>query len=419
MGGAGGKPPRGKYPLRPPPSSDSSSSKNSDHSSRYPRRDHGRTPPREQDVHLPNDEEIIGMIQSSVARAIPAKRIPRRSPESYDGSEKVRVKDWLLTVRTYLTYHRASFENDADKIMWVEGLMKEKALHWHQQRFRLMEETHQEDTWAAYLSAFEARFRKSSQEADDRREIQALTYKGDGEEYLSTFADLNRTVGLTGGIMREIIMRNMPEEIPDLIHNRHGRIPEVDVDFIEAVRDACLILEEKRRFRKMMKERETPSEKKVPKMEDRSQKNSGKGEKPKERQGSGTRDAPPKNRKVREENYRPTGEALKGIPQEIINRHKRTGVKCWRCGRDNHITNKCYARKTAEGEDLPEVGKGPSATAATSNQGKRKRGAEESERPKKTQATTAAVVEKERDEPIPEAAPIWAQDAEDTEMEDF
>ncbi|KAK4165509.1 hypothetical protein QBC43DRAFT_369014 [Cladorrhinum sp. PSN259] len=45
--------------------------------------------------------------------------------------------------------------------------------------------------------------------------------------------------------------------------------------------------------------------------------------------------------------------ALEGVDQPDIDQFKRDRKSCWRCGRDNHHTLACFARKNIDGKDLP------------------------------------------------------------------
>jgi hypothetical protein len=48
-----------------------------------------------------------------------------------------------------------------------------------------------------------------------------------------------------------------------------------------------------------------------------------------------------KDKKPKEEKYASITEALKGISEELIQKHKSAGASCWRCGRSNHYTTDC------------------------------------------------------------------------------
>jgi hypothetical protein len=45
-------------------------------------------------------------------------------------------------------------------------------------------------------------------------------------------------------------------------------------------------------------------------------------------------------------------EALKGMSEEMITKHKDAKGNCWRYGREEHYTLECYAKKTENGEEI-------------------------------------------------------------------
>jgi len=63
------------------------------------------------------------------------------------------------------------------------------------------------------------------------------------------------------------------------------------------------------------------------------------------------------------------GKAYQEVPQDEINSHRKNKANCWRCGRESHTTQDCYARTTVKGTEIPEA-----PSTASSIQGKRKRG---------------------------------------------
>ena len=96
------------------------------------------------------------------------------------------------------------------------------------------------------------------------------------------------------------------------------------------------------------------------------------------------------------------GNAYKGVPQNEIDSHKSSKANCWRCGRDSHTTQDCYARTTVKGTELPEAPK-----QVSSIQGKRKRGEDAEEAPTPKQAKTGHI--KIEDEDVREAAAVTLQ----------
>jgi hypothetical protein len=45
-------------------------------------------------------------------------------------------------------------------------------------------------------------------------------------------------------------------------------------------------------------------------------------------------------------------EALKGMSEEMISKYKDGKANCWRCRREGHYKLECYAKKTANGEEI-------------------------------------------------------------------
>jgi hypothetical protein len=57
------------------------------------------------------------------------------------------------------------------------------------------------------------------------------------------------------------------------------------------------------------------------------------------------KDKQPKGKK-----YASTKEALKGISEELIQKHKSTSTYYWRCGQSNYHTTECYATTAKNGD---------------------------------------------------------------------
>jgi hypothetical protein len=113
-----------------------------------------------------------------------------------------------------------------------------------------------------------------------------------------------------------------------------------------------------------------------------------------------------KDKKPKEKKYASTKEALKGISEELIQKHKSASPLCWRCGRCNHSTTECYA-KTAESGDTLEK-------PTISSQNKRKRNNDDQESKDTKKAKTAAV----RAEPE-EQQEKWIWEIDTDSEEDF
>jgi hypothetical protein len=95
---------------------------------------------------------------------------------------------------------------------------------------------------------------------------------------------------------------------------------------------------------------------------------------------------------------------LKGISEEVIQKHIFTGASYWRCGQSNHYTTECYV-KTVENGDSREK-----PTISSQNKKKKNDDNEESQDTKK--AKTAAILEEPEDQ---QQNPIWDMDTDSEE----
>jgi hypothetical protein len=79
-----------------------------------------------------------------------SKRRTKRPPGAVDGEIKSDFTSWKQAVKTQFKYYRAEFSWENDKISWLEGILKDKALHWHQARGRELQKLRVRDNWPAY-----------------------------------------------------------------------------------------------------------------------------------------------------------------------------------------------------------------------------------------------------------------------------
>jgi hypothetical protein len=59
------------------------------------------------------------------------KRPTRKPPRSFDGELESDFTTWKHEVESYFRYYKKEFANEEDKISWIEGVLKDKALRWH------------------------------------------------------------------------------------------------------------------------------------------------------------------------------------------------------------------------------------------------------------------------------------------------
>jgi len=155
------------------------------------------------------------------------------------------------------------------------------------------------------------------------------------------------------------------------VYSRHGGLPDTDEEFLSAVQEAGLIYEN------MLS---NPGLGSVGKGAPGSTSERSKPVPPptKEPRSLSGQNQSSRNSKVdpKSKRWSNNRDALKGIDQADIDKRKSANKACWRCGRDNHDTLDCFARKDVNGKDLPPA---PERTSAI----KRKNDAEEIPPPKK------------------------------------
>jgi hypothetical protein len=90
-----------------------------------------------------------------------AKRPPNKALQVFDGEIKSDFSSWKQEVETYFTYYEFKFDREEDQISWVEGLLKDKALCWHQARVRQLAKFNVRDNWVVYWQTTDTHFKNS------------------------------------------------------------------------------------------------------------------------------------------------------------------------------------------------------------------------------------------------------------------
>jgi hypothetical protein len=73
---------------------------------------------------------------------------------------------------------------ETDKISGIEGILKEKALSWHQARVKAIATKHLDDNWTAYWAAADIQFKKEHEITASAGKMRSLKYKGHICDYL-------------------------------------------------------------------------------------------------------------------------------------------------------------------------------------------------------------------------------------------
>ena len=330
-------------------------------------------------------------------------RLKLKNPESFDGKPTSAFNVWWKSVLEYIGFYPETL--DTQKIAWVGMLLSDTAKAWHQHRRRTMADR---DTWARYTAAIQAEFRDTREAANAQLKLSQLCYKGDVKAYFTEFRALNVYARATGEGLREKIDQAMPDNILVMCFAHYMEEFIDEEHFLTAMYNVGLHVER----RKVLKAaRETQPESNGGRKDGPDGKNPGSARKGKE-SGSpkqvGKSDLGGKAEKPRkswaESHWGSGGNAYKGVPQNEIDAHKNSKANCWRCGRDSHTTQDCYARTTVKGTELPEALK-----QTSSIQGKRKRGEDAEEAPTAKQVKVAHI--KIEDEEMREAAAVMLQSA--------
>jgi hypothetical protein len=58
------------------------------------------------------------------------KRPTRKPPRSFDIELESDFITWKHEVESYFRYYKKEFANKEDKISWIKGVLKDKALRW-------------------------------------------------------------------------------------------------------------------------------------------------------------------------------------------------------------------------------------------------------------------------------------------------
>jgi hypothetical protein len=81
-------------------------------------------------------DKQMGVVQQTVplnrSQKPLATRPPKKAPRVFDGKMKSEFSSSKEEVETYFTYYEFEFDREEDKISWVEDVLTDKALRWHQ-----------------------------------------------------------------------------------------------------------------------------------------------------------------------------------------------------------------------------------------------------------------------------------------------
>jgi hypothetical protein len=127
-----------------------------------------------------------------------SKRPMNRPRGAFDGKINSDFTSWKHAVETHFDYYWANFSREEDKIAWLEGILKDKALCWQKARARKIQKLTVRDNWLAYWQVADAQFKNRHESTENRCKLRTLRYTGNVSDYLGNLRDLNQTVASAG-----------------------------------------------------------------------------------------------------------------------------------------------------------------------------------------------------------------------------
>ncbi|KAG6195665.1 hypothetical protein E4U35_008299 [Claviceps purpurea] len=260
-------------------------------------------------------------------------------PPSFDGTDFTKFRPWWSKVSIYLESYADSFKSDTIRINWVGSLLTDKAYMWHDHRYKRHKLNKQCDTWDLYSAALEIRFTDKAKVSRDYDRLLKLKYEGRISQYLLELLELHESGQPLGTGLRRHISTTLPKKISELVYNKHGRDPEDDEEYINALEVAG------EHYERMVLDGILTASDTAPSKSDQ--------------QPSSTRTTKDSRKSGGTKRWPSMKEALQGIEQTSIDQRRADLIECLRCGRDSHKTLTCYAKADLNGRDLPRAPQPP------------------------------------------------------------
>ena len=155
--------------------------------------------------------EDLGAVQRSQKQM----KLQISKPDAYDGSIDANpiYQRWYETINDYLYHNRGTWDGDSDHIRVVGAYLKGKARDWYDNRARQLRANRKIDSWPAFVSAMDERF-KTSHEADAAfAEMAIVVYKGSIMSYIDMLVNLNEKANISGRAWRSILSKGLAHKL--------------------------------------------------------------------------------------------------------------------------------------------------------------------------------------------------------------
>jgi hypothetical protein len=199
-------PPKGSKRQRSPSSSpsdsgNSDSSDGSDPRKRYKRR--GTTPPRR-----PSETPYF-------AGPTP-KETPCPDPPKYDMKKGKDYRAFLRGCERFINLKIHRFPSEKNKILWALGFLDgEKAQIWAESYETKMSKHTRYKDWEFFKAKLRQECDLAEEDVDSITKMEEWSYKGDITTYIDKLKFLNDKAKLSGGGLKRVIRRGLPEKIID------------------------------------------------------------------------------------------------------------------------------------------------------------------------------------------------------------
>ena len=171
-------------------------------------------------------------------------QIPK--PDAYDGSIDANptYQRWYETINDYLYHNRDTWDGDSDLIRVVGVYLKGKARDWYKNRARQLFANQKMDSWPAFVSAMDERFKTSHEADDDIAEMATVVYKERVMSYIDKLINLNEMANISGRAWRSMLIKGLLYKLRKDLAKMQGGKPEEDDALIAAMKEVGLAHEQ-------------------------------------------------------------------------------------------------------------------------------------------------------------------------------
>ena len=150
-----------------------------------------------------------------VQRTQKEKKLQIPKPDAYDGSIDANptYQRWYETINDYLYHNRGTWDGDSDLIRVFGAYLKGKARDWYDNRARQLRVNRKIDSWHAFVSAMDERFKMSYEANAAFAEMATVVYKGSVMSFIDKLVNLNEKANMSSHAWRSMLVKGLPHEL--------------------------------------------------------------------------------------------------------------------------------------------------------------------------------------------------------------